>query len=116
MLELSPTGILHLVADPETTAGQDGAIEALHNDDTGAEAGSHLHTPAVVDSGDILVSDTGKKRILRIHDGRSAVFLTDPYYVSVSLGHALLADRAGLLVRVHEERGHNLAVFGFPAG
>jgi hypothetical protein len=113
VLELDPSGTLHLVADPATTAGQDGAIEALHVDEGGSVGvGSHLGAVEVTDAGDILVSDQAKKRILRIHDGRSTVFVTDSAYLSLSRGHAFLADDAGLLL--HRDGGQSLAVLGLP--
>ncbi len=115
VLELDPSGTLNLIADPRTTAGQDGAIEARHMDDTGAEAGSVLGAVEVTAAGDVLVSDVPQRRIIRIRDGRATVFarVEEPSYMSLSRGHAFLPDEAGLLV--HEGGGQNLAVLGLAA-
>ena len=110
VMELDLSGALHLVADPATTA-EEGAIEAVHVDEDGSVGvGSHLGPVEVTDAGDVLVGDLAKKRILRIRDGRSTVFVADSSYLSLVRGSALLADDAGLLVR----RQGDLAVYGLP--
>jgi hypothetical protein len=91
----------HLLADGETTSGQQGAI----NRD------SWLGGLAVLPSGDVLVSDLPGKRILRLHDGQSSVFLTDESYLTTDWATPALADGSGLLVH----REETLAVYGLPA-
>jgi hypothetical protein len=112
VLELDPSGTLHLLADPETTAGQEGAIEALHVDDGGVVgAGSHLTAPAVTASGDVLIGDSDRQRILRIGKGTSRVLVIGPS--SINPGNALTADGRGLLVR--QVGDPDLALLSLPA-
>jgi len=95
-------GTLDVLADAASTAGQEGAFVQCRR-----LGGMHP-----LPSGDLLVSDAGGKRILRLSgDGRSSVFLTESPVSLVSANPAL-ADGRGLLLR-----GQGiLAVYGIPPG
>ena len=95
-------GTMTFLVDEHSTAAEEGALIER----TG------LTALAVTASGDVLASDLPQKRIIRISDGRSTVLLEAGSYLSLSPGHALFADDAGLLV--HEDGGQGLAVYGLP--
>jgi hypothetical protein len=96
------SGTLDLLADWKTTSGQEGAINRDH----------WLSSLEVLPTGEVLVSDLPGKRILRLHDGQSTVFLTDSSYLLMAYAASVLADGTGLLVR--QDGGQALAVYGLP--
>lgn len=111
VLELDADGVLHLVADPGTTAGQSGRIEPLREEGDALGIGSRLTTLAVTGSGDVLVGDSGLQRVLRIRDATSTVLVDGPS--AIAPGSPLTADDSGVLVL--EGGGERLALFGLPA-
>jgi hypothetical protein len=119
VLELDPSGTLRLVADPETTAGQDGAFQPRTYNQDGIEVGSTIAGVQVTGAGDVLVSDFligadgDRKRILGIRDGRLNVLLEHETYLSPSRGSALFPDDAAVLLM--QDGGRAIAVYGLPA-
>jgi hypothetical protein len=97
VLKVDRAGTLRLLAAPGTTQGQDGAIDA----------GSVLTGVAVTRNGDILLGDTAKRRVLRMHAGRITV-------LAQGTSSLLSLDPASSRLLVTQAGGKALAVLDLP--
>ncbi len=119
VMEWDPSGTLRLLANPETTAGQEGAIQTRTFTQNGGEIGSYIGGPHVTDTGDVLLGEylsaddpaDIRNRLLAIRDGRSSVLAELDEFLSPNPGSALFPDDSAVLLR---DGGRSLAVYGLP--
>jgi len=104
VLTVDGDGILRLIADDDTTHGQEGAI-------VGQEAGpvnrSRLSRVAATEDGDLLVGDPGRDRVLQLSHGRSSILTEEAR--ALSFGEPL--DPTGRMLLAINSRG-DLVVVG----
>jgi hypothetical protein len=104
---VDPSGTIRLIADPVTTRGQRAAIVARH-EVNGAVEGSMLTGIAVTETGDLLVGDTAKRRVIRLRDGQTSLLASG--VASMPLGDPLDTERDQLFLRPYVDGA--LAVLG----
>jgi hypothetical protein len=107
ILGIDQTGDMRIVADSETTKGQPAAISPLHEVE-GAVVGSAITGIAATGTGDLLLSDTGLQRVIRISGGKVSVVVQD--VAAMSPGEPFDANTSQLLLL--EEAGSKLAILG----
>jgi hypothetical protein len=120
VMEWDPPGTLRLLANPETTAGQEGAIQKRTFTQNGGEIGSFIGGPNVTDAGDILLGEylgaddpaDIRNSLLAIRNGRSTVLAELEDFMSPNPGSALFPGDAAILLR---DGGRSLALYGLPA-
>lgn len=107
ILTVDGDGTLRLIADDDTTRGQEGAI-------VGQEAGpvnrSRLFRVAATDDGDLLVGDLGRDRVLQLSQGRSSILTEEAR--ALSFGEPL--DPTGRMLLAINDQG-SLVLLGLDA-